>query len=70
MYDLVLKNGHLKDYAAGLDRVAEWLKEHVFSCASMLDPDEWIRAVTGESLNVDYYMDYLEKKYSDIYALK
>ena len=53
----------------GLDRVAEWLKEHVFSCASMLDPDEWIRAVTGESLNVDYYLDYLEKKYSDIYAL-
>ncbi len=56
--------------AGGLDRVAEWLKEHVFSCASMLDPDEWIRAVTGESLNVDYYLDYLEKKYSDIYALK
>ena len=56
--------------AGGLDRVAAWLKERVFSCASMLDPDEWIRAVTGESLNVGYYLDYLERKYSDIYGLK
>ena len=53
-----------------LGRVADWLKERVFSCASMLDPDEWIRAVTGESLNPDYYLDYLEAKYSDIYGLK
>ena len=57
--------------AAGeLDRVAGWLRERVFSCASLLDPDEWIRAVTGESLNVDYYLDYLEAKYKDIYDLK
>ena len=56
--------------AGGLDKVTAWLKERVFSCASMLDPDEWIRTVTGESLNPDYYLDYLEAKYSDIYGLK
>ena len=56
--------------AGGLDKVAAWLKERVFSCASMLDPDEWIRAVTGESLDPGYYLDYLEAKYSDIYGLK
>lgn len=50
--------------------VAAWLKEHVFSCASMLDPDDWIRAVTGEGLNVNYYLDYLEEKFTDIYQLK
>ncbi len=53
-----------------LDAVGAWLKERVFSCASLLDPDEWIRAVTGESLNVNYYLDYLETKYTDIYGLR
>lgn len=52
-----------------LTKVADWLKEHVFSCASILDLDEWIRAITGESLNVNYYLDYLEKKYRALYQL-
>ena len=53
-----------------LSQVAAWLKEHVFSIASLTDPDEWIRAITGESLNVDYYLDYLEDKYTKLYELK
>ncbi len=57
--------------AAGqLDRVLAWLKEHVFSCASVLTPDEWIRRITGEPLNVNYYLDYLEDKYGRLYELK
>ncbi len=52
-----------------LQKVAGWLKEHVFSCASIMDPDEWIRHITGESLNVNYYLDYLEEKYSRLYQL-
>ncbi len=52
-----------------LNRIADWLRERVFSCASALDPDEWIRAVTGESLDPNYYLDYLEEKYTDIYEL-
>ena len=46
-----------------------WLKERVFSIASIKTPDEWIRAITGESLNVNYYLDYLEKKYTEVYGL-
>ena len=51
-------------------RMADWLREHVFSIASLTDPDEWIRRITGEGLNVDYYLSYLEEKFSAIYALK
>ena len=51
-------------------RVRDWLKEHVFSIASLTTPDEWIRAITGESLNVSYYLDYLEEKYKALYELK
>ena len=42
----------------------------MFSCASVMDPDEWIRHITGESLNPDYYLSYLEEKYSKLYELK
>ena len=53
-----------------LDAVLSWLKENVFSCASMLTPDAWIRKITGEPLNVNYYLDYLEEKYTKLYELK
>ena len=49
--------------------ILEWLKEHVFSCASLLTPDAWIRQITGEGLNVNYYLDYLEEKYTKLYEL-
>ena len=55
--------------AGELGRIAEWLKERVFSTASLTDPDEWIRAVTGESLNANYFLDYLEEKFKRIYGL-
>ena len=56
--------------AAGeLWRVRDWLSEHVFSIASLTTPDEWIRAITGEGLNVNYFLDYLEEKFTGLYAL-
>ena len=48
-------------------RIGDWLSEHVFSIASLKTPEEWIRAITGESLNVNYYLDYLEEKFTAIY---
>ena len=53
-----------------LSKIAEWLKERVFKKASMLTPDEWIRDITGEGLNVKYYLDYLTEKYTKLYELK
>ena len=53
-----------------LSPILEWLKTNVFNIASIKDPDEWIRAITGESLNVEYYLTYLEKKYTALYNLK
>ena len=53
-----------------LFRLRDWLTGHVFSIASLTTPDEWIRAITGEGLNVNYYLDYLEDKYTKLYELK
>ncbi|MCR5663482.1 MAG: carboxypeptidase M32 [Oscillospiraceae bacterium] len=55
--------------AGDLTKIRDWLTERVFPLASMLDPEDWIRAITGESLNVDYYLDYLEEKFSAVYGL-
>jgi len=56
--------------AGELWRVRDWLKEKVFSIASLCTPDEWIRSITGEGLNVNYYLDYLEEKFTKLYELK
>ena len=56
--------------AGELTKIRDWLTEHVFSIASLKTPDEWIRAITGESLNVNYYLDYLEEKFTALYGLK
>ena len=53
-----------------LFRLRDWLTEHVFSIASLTTPDEWIRAITGEGLNVNCYLDYLEEKFTKLYELK
>ncbi len=55
--------------AGDLLKIRDWLREKVFSIASLTTPDEWIRAVTGESLNVNYFLDYLEDKFTRLYEL-
>ena len=52
-----------------LKQVGDWLTERVFPYASMTTPDEWIRKITGEGLNVTYYLDYLETKCKAVYGL-
>ena len=32
--------------------------------------DEWLKAVTGEGFNVNYYLDYLEEKFTKLYGLE
>ncbi len=60
--DEALRNG---DLAA----INTWMKEHVFAKADILGADEWIKDITGEELTASYFLDYLEKKYTDIYGI-
>ena len=52
-----------------VNAVKDWLTNNVFKYASMLDPNEWIIKVTGEKLNTKYYIDYLNKKFRELYNL-
>ena len=52
-----------------LGPIREFFVERVFARASLQTPDEWIRSITGESLNLRYYLDYLTEKMTDLYRL-
>lgn len=55
--------------AGNLQPIKQWLVENVHRHGRMLEPSKLIRQVTGEELNPDYLMAYLENKYKEIYAL-
>jgi carboxypeptidase Taq len=46
-----------------------WLKDHIYQYGSKYTAPELIEKVTGGSLVIDPYMDYLRTKYSEIYEL-
>lgn len=47
----------------------QWLKEKIHQYGKMKSPRELVQAITGEGTNATYLMNYLEKKYTDIYQL-
>ena len=50
-------------------KINEWLRVHAFSVGNRMDLGDWIRSVTGKRLCVDDFLQYLEKKLSDVYDL-
>ncbi|WLR43690.1 carboxypeptidase M32 [Bacillus carboniphilus] len=61
-YDELMENG---DYI----KVKEWLTNNIHQFGKLKKPLEILQDVTGESLNAQFLIDYLEDKYSRIYGL-
>ena len=61
--DSLLENGNVKP-------IKMWLKKNIYKYGMLLKPKDLLVKVTNETLNVDYYCNYLEEKYSKIYNLK
>ena len=61
-FDEKLSQGNLLD-------VKTWLDEHVHKYGSLYFPKELVKKATGEALNPQHFVDYLTKKYSEIYKL-
>jgi carboxypeptidase Taq len=49
--------------------VKEWLKEKIHRHGKLKNPSEILEEVTGESINSGYLVEYLTKKYTEIYDL-
>ncbi|KMJ59702.1 peptidase M32 [Bacillus sp. LL01] len=61
-YDELLANGDLEP-------VKEWLTDKVHQYGKLKKPLEILKDVTGDELNVDHLINYLEDKYNRIYQL-
>ena len=60
--DKVLKDGNL-------EQIKEFLGEHIHKYGKLKDPNELMIIATGEKPNSKYYVEYLIKKYSELYEI-
>lgn len=52
-----------------LGAVKEWLKEKIHKHGGVYKPSELIKMATGEELSAKYFIEYLNKKYGEIYNI-
>ncbi|MCH7640827.1 carboxypeptidase M32, partial [Patescibacteria group bacterium] len=50
--------------------ILSWLRRNIHQHGSLYWPDELIKKVTGKKLDPNYFLRYINKKYSSIYNLK
>ncbi|AEF80510.1 carboxypeptidase M32 [Leadbettera azotonutricia] len=49
--------------------IQNWLKENIYLWGCRLDPPELLKKVTGQSLQAEPFLNYIESKYSGIYGI-
>ena len=49
--------------------ITRWLRENIHSSGASRTAGEICLSATGKPLNADYFMQYLRKKYGEIYKL-
>jgi carboxypeptidase Taq len=50
-----------------LNKIKEWLNEKIHKYGKLKTPKEIMVEITGEEMNPDYYIKYLQEKYRSIY---
>ncbi len=66
MRETVDVDGAIK--AGNLGSINKWNKENIWQYGCLYKPDQLIEKALGEPFSSDAYIDYLEKKYSEIYG--
>lgn len=52
-----------------IDSLLKWLRTNIHCHGRRFSGTQLCEHITGEALNIQYFLDYAEKKYSDIYEL-
>ena len=47
----------------------DWLKKNIHTHGFRYEAPELMKMVTGEEFNVNYFLDYIEEKYTKLYQL-
>ncbi len=64
-----LKNFDKLIATANFKPILIWLKDHIYSYGKLYTPKELIKKITGDKLNPQFFFDYAEEKYKDIYNI-
>ena len=51
------------------EQINSWMKENVWKEANHLDAKTWIKKITGRKFTANDFLDYLEKKYGELYGV-
>ncbi|MGG0412701.1 carboxypeptidase M32 [Peribacillus simplex] len=78
MYAAQIKQSMLKDFpdfdglleAGDIAPIRKWLNEKIHKYGKTKKPLEILKETTGEGLNVQYLIKYLENKYKEVYKIK
>ncbi|MFE3975131.1 MULTISPECIES: carboxypeptidase M32 [unclassified Peribacillus] len=78
MYAAQIKQSMLKDLpdfdglleAGDIAPIRKWLNEKIHKYGKTKQPLEILKETTGEGLNVQYLIKYLENKYKEVYKIK
>ncbi|QHS22545.1 carboxypeptidase M32 [Virgibacillus sp. MSP4-1] len=68
-YHAMNKDFHVQEAIQNgeINKVKSWLTEKIHQYGKLKEPLEILQDVTGEGLNADYLVEYLEDKYKEIY---
>ncbi|WP_135306203.1 carboxypeptidase M32 [Haloarcula amylovorans] len=53
--------------AGDFDPIHDWLTENVHRHGARYETDDLVKEATGESFTADYFLDYADEKYHDLY---
>lgn len=78
MYAAQIKQSMLKDLpefdalleSGNMEPIRKWLNDHVHKYGKTKKPLEILEETTGEGLNVQYLIQYLESKYKKVYKIQ
>jgi carboxypeptidase Taq len=54
---------------ADFGELLAWLQEHIHRHGAKYDPLDLLKRATGQSLDAEPYLQYLERKFGEIYEL-
>jgi len=55
--------------SGNMSGLKEWLRSNVHTVGRALSASDLISKITGEDLSANYFLDYLDEKYSELYRL-
>lgn len=68
-FDMLKNNPQINDEIkyGYFNNLIKYLKEEIYQYGKIFRPDDLLKKITGENINPDYFIDYLEKKFYPIY---